>query len=128
MKFKPLFALALSLATIGLSLPALAGDDSSGNWDRKDRNSSERHNNDSYSKKSYNYYGNYYPYQLDGYYIYVGSKGDYFDRYGKYHAPDEHPEYSQFFNRQYEYAQYGNYYDKYGKYHESKQASREDRR
>lgn len=127
MNFKSLFALALSLATVGLSLPALAGDRDGGNWDWKDRNHNEQRQ-DRLEKKAYKYYGNYYPYKIDGYYFYIGSKGDYFDRYGKYYGPEEHPEYSQYFNRQYDYEQYGNYYDKYGKFHDYKQASREDRR
>lgn len=132
MKFKSLFALALSLATIGLSLPALAGDRDGGNWDRKDRSygeqQDEQSSGDRFNKKGHKYYGSYYPYKLDGYYIYIGSKGDYFDRYGKYYDRSEHPDYSQYFNRQYDYEQYGNYYDKYGKYHDFKQASHEDRR
>jgi hypothetical protein len=119
MKVKSLFALALSLATIGLSLPALAGE--GGSW--KDSDSSMQ-SSEPQEKKAPQYYGNYYPYKLDGYYIYVGSKGDYFDRYGKYHSDEEHPEYSQYYNPQYNFEQYGNYYDEYGKYHEAKKGSK----
>lgn len=121
MKFKSLFALALSLATIGLSLPALAGD--SGSWDRKD-SGHRAQNSEQSEKKSPQYYGNYYPYKMGGNYMYVGSKGDYFDRYGKYHSADEHPEYSQYYNSQYNFEQYGNYYDEYGKYHKGKKGSK----
>jgi hypothetical protein len=121
MKVKPLFALVLSLATIGLSLPALAGDD--GNFDRQD---SDRHaqSSDRQDKKSPQYYGNYYPYKMGGYYIYVGSKGDYFDRYGKYYSADEHPEYSQYHNQNYNFEKFGNYYDEDGKYYEAKKGGR----
>jgi hypothetical protein len=121
MKVKPLFALVLSLATIGLSLPALAGE--GGNWNSQDSGHTAQ-SSEHQDKKSPQYYGNYYPYKIGNYYIYVGSKGDYFDRYGKYYAAEEHPEYSQYYNSQYNFEQYGNYYDEYGKYHEAKKGSK----
>ena len=59
MKIKLLLALVLNLATIGLSLPALAGNDD--NWNRQD---SDRYNRrvEHQDTKSSQYYGNYYPY------------------------------------------------------------------
>ena len=57
MKVKLLFALVLNLATIGLSLPALAGDD--GNWNRRDSDRYDRHVEHQNTKSS-QYYGNYY--------------------------------------------------------------------
>ena len=115
MKIKLLLALVLNLATIGLSLPALAGNDD--NWNRQD---SDRYNRrvEHQDTKSSQYYGNYYPYKIGDYYIYVGSKGDYFDRYGKYYSADKHPEYRQYFNASYKLEQLGNYYDERGKYHD----------
>ena len=115
MKVKLLFALVLNLATIGLSLPALAGDD--GNWNRRDSDRYDRHVEHQNTKSS-QYYGNYYPYKMGDYYTYIGSKGDYFDRYGKYYSADKHPEYRQYFNASYKLEQLGNYYDERGNYHD----------
>ena len=124
MKIKLLLALVLNLATIGLSLPALAGNDD--NWNRQD---SDRYNRrvEHQDTKSSQYYGNYYPYKIGDYYIYVGSKGDYFDRYGKYYSADKHPEYRQYFNASYKLEQLGNYYDERGNYHDERGKYRNER-
>ena len=115
MRVKLLFVLVLNLATIGLSLTALAcGPHHSNRHDSKPYDQHVEHQD----TKSSRYYGNYYPYEMKGDYVYVGSKGDYFDRYGEYHPEDEHPEYKQHFNPIYRLKDLGNYYDKDGKYHD----------
>jgi hypothetical protein len=116
MKFKSLLALALALTTIGLALPAVAGDlDGGGN------SSGET------SNKRSKYYGKYHYYKLGNSYIYIGSRGDYFDRDKQYHDADEHPEYRQYYSQNYNYDRYGNYFDASGKYHNAQQ-DRNDRR
>jgi hypothetical protein len=109
MKIKSLLALALTLATIGLALPAVAADRDGGG------------NNSETSNARPKYYGKYHYYKLGDSYIYIGSRGDYFDRDGKYHGADEHPEYRQYFSQDYKYNRYGNYYDESGKFHNAKQ-------
>jgi hypothetical protein len=111
MKFKSILALALTLATIGLSLPAVAAGDRDGG----ENSSSET------SNKRPKYYGKYHYYKLGNSHIYIGSRGDYFDRDGKYHRADEHPEYRQYYSQDYKYDRYGNYYDESGKFHNAKQ-------
>ena len=115
MKIKLLLALVINLATIGLSLPALAGDDD--NWNRRDSNRYDSRVEHQDTKSS-QYYGNYYPYKMGNDYIYIGSKGDYFDRYEKYYSAGKHPEYKQYFNASYKLDQLGNYYDERGNYHD----------
>jgi hypothetical protein len=111
MKFKSLLALALTLATVGASLPAVAGPGNDGG-----------HKSGEYSNKRHKkYYGNYHYYKLGNSYIYVGSRGDYFDRDGKYYPADRHPEYRQYFSSEYNYDLFGNYYDESGRYYNAKQ-------
>jgi hypothetical protein len=120
MKLKSLFALALILTTVGLSLPA-AADDRDGS------------NQSSQTKKRNQYYGKYHYYKLsDGSHIYIGSKGDYWDQEKKYHPDTPENDYEKYYDTSYEYKkgdyyESGNYYPKkqyrqssqsyYGKYH-----------
>ncbi len=122
MKFKSLFALALTLATIGLSLPAVAGD-RDGHNNRHNSGHNNRHDGDHDNNHSgghkkhhnggHNYYGKYQYYKMGDSYIHVGSHGDYFDSNGGYH--DDHPEYAKYYSDSYDYKKYS-YYEG-GKYY-----------
>jgi hypothetical protein len=108
MKFKSLFALALTVATLGLSLPAVAGE-------RKHHNRNHGGNSEHNSGR-HNYYGKYQYHKMGNSYIHVGSKGDYFDSKGSYHEASEHPDYAQYYSDSYDYKKYsyyegGKYYD-----------------
>jgi hypothetical protein len=103
MKFKSFLTLFVTLATIGASLPAVAGD--------SDRSSGSSSGSSEFHEK-HNYYGNYFPYQD----VYVGSKGDFFDRRGKHHFSRENRGYR--YNSGYDYKRKGNYYDERGQYHD----------
>jgi hypothetical protein len=125
MKLKSLLALALILTTVGLSFPAAADDRDGGNQDRSDRKSQNKRRNQ--------YYGKYHYYKLsDGSHIYIGSKGDYWDRDGKYYPDTESNDYEKYYDTGYDfkkgdYYESGRYYPKkeyrqsrqsyYGKYH-----------
>lgn len=118
MKVKSLLALALTLITIGLSLPAIAreGDDNDRNRDRKSGQRNQRNN----------YYGKYHYYKLtDGSHIYIGSKGDYFDSNGKYYPDSDSTDYERKYNTSYDYSK-GDYYES-GKYYRARQERNSDR-
>ncbi len=113
MKSKSLLALALALATIGLSFPAVAGERDGDNNRRNDRQ--ERRDN-----RRQSYYGKYHYYKLsDGSHIYIGSKGDYWDRRGNYYPDTENNDYEKYHDTGYDYSK-GDYYES-GKYYPKKQ-------
>jgi hypothetical protein len=125
MKLKSLLALALVLTTVGVSLPAGADDRDGGNQERGNRNSQ--------GKKGNKYYGKYHYHKMSsGDYIYIGSKGDYWDQEKKYHPDTPDNDYEKYYDTSYDYKkgdyyESGNYYPKkqyrsssqsyYGKYH-----------
>jgi hypothetical protein len=109
MKIKSLFALALTLTTLGATLPAVAGDGGGG------------HNSGGHSNKQQKYYGKYHYYKIGNSHIYIGSRGDYFDRDGKYYSADKNPGYSKYYSQDYNYERSGNYIDDSGKYYNAKQ-------
>lgn len=111
MKLKSLFALALILGTVGLSLPAAADDRDGGNQDRSNRNSQ--------NKKRNKYHGRYHYYKMsDGSYIYIGSKGDYWDQDRTYHPDTSSNDYEKYYNPGYDYSK-GDYYES-GTYNKAK--------
>jgi hypothetical protein len=112
MKFQSLFALVLTLATIGLSLPAEAGD-------RKGHHNRHDSGHDNSHKSRHNYYGKYHYYQIKGGdYIYIGSKGDYWDSSKEYHPDTRENDYEKYYDSSYDYNK-GNYYYQ-GRYYSSK--------
>jgi hypothetical protein len=116
MKFKSLFALALTLATIGLSLPAVAGDRDNHNNRRNERHERQDDRHNSHQNRRHNYYGKYHYYQLsDGSHIYIGSKGDYWDQDHQYHPDSDSNDYEKYYSDGYDYKK-GNYYYE-GKYY-----------
>jgi hypothetical protein len=113
MKLKSLLALALILATVGLSLPAGADDRDDSNRDRRNRNSQ--------NKKGNQYYGKYHYYKLsDTAHIYIGSKGDYWDSDGKYYPDTPRNDYEKYYDTSYDYGK-GDFYES-GKYYPKKQS------
>lgn len=101
MKSKSLLALALAIATIGLSFPAVAGDRDGNNNRQSDR-----------KERRYNNYDKYYHYYelKGGDYIYIGRNGDYYDSKGNYHEASDNPSYRKYYNSRYNYKRYGKYY------------------
>jgi hypothetical protein len=122
MKSKSLLALALALATIGLSFPAVAGDRDDDNNRRNNRHErrDDRHNRrDNRHNNRYSYYGKYHYYKLsDGSHIYIGSKGDYWDQSGKYYADTDSNDYEKYYDTGYDYKK-GDYYES-GRYYSKK--------
>ena len=113
MKLKSLFALALILATVGLSLPAAADDRDGRNQDRSNRISQ--------NKRRKQYDGKYHYYKLsDGSHIYIGNKGDYWDQDGKYYPDTPSNDYEKYYDSSYDYSK-GDYYES-GKYYAKKQS------
>jgi hypothetical protein len=107
MKLKSLFTLALILATIGLSLPAVAGDRDDRHNRRNDRH--ERRNDRHNSRRDHSSYYHYY--KLDnGDYIYIGKNGDYWDSSNNYHKYSENRSYKKYYDSSYDYEKYGKYY------------------
>ncbi len=118
MKLKSLFTLFLALATIGLSFPAVAGDQGGKNdhrSDRKEHRNNNRHNNRNKFSKYYHFYD---MKSGDYDYIYIGRNGDYFDDKGNFHQARENPSYRNYYNSSYDYVRYGKYYDNYKTYHD----------
>jgi hypothetical protein len=116
MKFKSLFALVLTLATIGLSLPAVAGDRDNHNNRRNNNGHQDRdnHHNNGHNNR-HNYYGKYHYYKLGGSHIFIGEHGDYFDSKGEYHEASEHRDYAGYYKSDYDY-KHNSYYE-HGKYY-----------
>ncbi len=103
MNIKFLLAVGLTLSTIGLAFPTLAG---SNNY-QCIKNSSPKP------------CGRYYPHEqygvgLSGIKIYVGLRGDYYKQ-GKHYSSRQ---YSQYYNQNYDYQQRGDYYEG-GQYHQA---------
>ena len=122
MKLKSLFALALTLAPIGLSLPAVAGDRDDNHErrnDRHERRDDHHERRDSRHNSRNNYDGKYHYYKLsNGDYIYIGSKGDYWDSSKNYHKASDNLSYGDYYNSAYNWNK-GNYYYE-GQYYSEK--------
>lgn len=106
MKFKSLFAIALTLTMIGLSFPAVAGE--------QDRQNSGQ--NSGYKQKPY--YGKYYHHAKTdtGYDIYIHADGDYW-KDGVYYPDTEENTFESYHDPNYKYKKVGDYYygDRYVK-------------